>query len=324
MSLAAPVERDGFAYIGDAFYAYTSNRNCHRRASLSHLRDLFQLVRGTAETTKDHPAHWYEAQLVHYGLQPSKTKSVAKLRLSDAFNKAHMSVPQHLQRLETELRKQWNKNMKQAKKDHQGSSSNVAEAAETIDRCPVADKKPEGVKKSKLNNCGIDGSESSSNVARAADDKSYTTELPKQGFLSEVVPACIQQKKVKKTDKAKLPSNVARRSKSSNPRTLFVSRAPIPAAFSTPRATIRRPRQTARRSKPFNPGSRFDARLYPTMTQVREGCKSGAGCEEVIDPDGSFAEADEDDDIAMQDAGWDDRGEDHGGIQYFKRGDRTL
>lgn len=46
-----------------------------------------------SDGSKDRPGHWYEAQLIHYGLPPSKTKSTAKMRLLDALNKGNVAVP---------------------------------------------------------------------------------------------------------------------------------------------------------------------------------------------------------------------------------------
>ncbi|OTA90842.1 hypothetical protein M434DRAFT_389716 [Hypoxylon sp. CO27-5] len=85
MSLAPAVTRDGFSYAGDLF-AEASGHNRHRRATVAELKDHFK-----NGSDKDHPAHWFEAQLIHYGLQPSKTKS-------------------------SELKKEWTKNEREAKK----------------------------------------------------------------------------------------------------------------------------------------------------------------------------------------------------------------
>ncbi|KAI1471047.1 uncharacterized protein F4812DRAFT_164585 [Daldinia caldariorum] len=110
MSLAPPVSKDGFSYAGDIF-AEASGHNRHRRATVAELRDHFQ--RGSE---KDHPAHWFEAQLIHYGLQVSKTKAVARMRLFDAVNGGNLAVPAHIQRLEADLKKEWIKKEREAKK----------------------------------------------------------------------------------------------------------------------------------------------------------------------------------------------------------------
>ncbi|KAI0189447.1 hypothetical protein F4808DRAFT_34882 [Astrocystis sublimbata] len=111
MSLAAPVTRDGFAYASGDLFAHASNHNSHRRATVSELQDHFK-----NGSDKDHPAHWFEAQLLHYGLAPSKTKSVARMRLFDAMNAGNLVVPAPIQKLERELKKEWAKSEREAKK----------------------------------------------------------------------------------------------------------------------------------------------------------------------------------------------------------------
>ncbi|KAJ3527565.1 hypothetical protein NM208_g10639 [Fusarium decemcellulare] len=68
---APPVAEDGFAFANGDFFAEASGHNRHRRATPQELQTHF-----ASGSDKDHPAHWFEAQLVHYGLQPSKTKGI--------------------------------------------------------------------------------------------------------------------------------------------------------------------------------------------------------------------------------------------------------
>ncbi|KAI1132529.1 hypothetical protein F5Y10DRAFT_230788 [Nemania abortiva] len=110
MSLAPAVTKDGFSFAGD-LYAEASGHNRHRRAAIPELKEHFK-----SGSDKDHPAHWFEAQLIHYGLQPSKTKSVARMRLFDAVNSGKLAVPAHIKKLETDLKKEWTKNEREAKK----------------------------------------------------------------------------------------------------------------------------------------------------------------------------------------------------------------
>ncbi|KAI2634358.1 hypothetical protein GGS26DRAFT_553512 [Hypomontagnella submonticulosa] len=120
MSLAPAVERDGFSYAGDLF-AEASGHNRHRRATVAELKDHFK-----SGSEKDHPAHWFEAQLIHYGLPPSKTKAVARMRLYDAVNQNKLSVPGNIKKLESELKKEWTKNEREAKKAMKETSSPAA------------------------------------------------------------------------------------------------------------------------------------------------------------------------------------------------------
>ncbi|KAI0011665.1 hypothetical protein F4779DRAFT_171760 [Xylariaceae sp. FL0662B] len=125
MSLAQPVAKDGFSFAGDLF-AEASGHNRHRRATPAELKEHFK-----TGSDKDHPAHWFEAQLIHYGLQPSKTKSVARMRLYDAVNVGKLSVPAHIQKLESDLKKEWIKREREAKKALNATSSSATKGKGT-------------------------------------------------------------------------------------------------------------------------------------------------------------------------------------------------
>jgi hypothetical protein len=110
MSLVPPATRDGWSYSGD-FHVEASGNNRHRRATVPELKAVYDGTDGA----KDPPAHWYEAQLIHYGLPPSKTKGTAKMRLFDAVNKGNLAVPAHIKKTETELKKEWTKRERDVK-----------------------------------------------------------------------------------------------------------------------------------------------------------------------------------------------------------------
>ncbi|KAI8947418.1 hypothetical protein F4801DRAFT_512711 [Xylaria longipes] len=125
MSLAPAVSKDGFSFAGD-LYVEASGHNRHRRAAVSELKEHFK-----SGSDKDHPAHWFEAQLIHYGLQPSKTKSVARMRLFDAVNPGKLAVPSHIKKLETDLKKEWTKNERDAKKAAKTTAGSTSTASAT-------------------------------------------------------------------------------------------------------------------------------------------------------------------------------------------------
>lgn len=52
-------------------------------------------------------AHFYEAQLIHYGLQCTKDKNVAKLRLINAITAKALAVPGHIPEMEADMRKEY-------------------------------------------------------------------------------------------------------------------------------------------------------------------------------------------------------------------------
>ncbi|KAM7199367.1 hypothetical protein V8F20_005762 [Naviculisporaceae sp. PSN 640] len=109
MSSAIPLaSRDGWSYGSGDFYVEASGHNRHRRATLPELKAHF-------DTNSDKPAHWYEAQLLHYGLPPSKTKGTAKMRLFEAVKKGDLSVPAHITKVEAALKKDWTKLERESK-----------------------------------------------------------------------------------------------------------------------------------------------------------------------------------------------------------------
>ncbi|KAI0137254.1 hypothetical protein BJ170DRAFT_689600 [Xylariales sp. AK1849] len=120
MSLTAPVVKENFAFANGDLFAEASGQNRHRRATPAELKDHFK-----SGNDKDRPAHWFEAQLIHYGLQPSKTKAVARMRLFDAVNAGKLSVPAHITKLESELKKEWAKKDRDAKKAPKGTATNT-------------------------------------------------------------------------------------------------------------------------------------------------------------------------------------------------------
>jgi hypothetical protein len=120
---APPVWKDGFAFVNGDFLAETPGRHRHRRATLTELKEHFQ-----SGSDKDHPAHWFEAQLLHYGLQPSQNKAVARMRLFDAVNSGQLARPAHLIALETELKKEWTKQDREAKRNVSASLASSSAA----------------------------------------------------------------------------------------------------------------------------------------------------------------------------------------------------
>jgi len=116
-----PVTRDGFAFSNGVFFADASGQNRHPRASLAELRA--QLLPGNRI---DHPAHWFEAQLIHYDLAPCKNKATARTSLLSAVISGTLAVPVHLVRLENELRNEWTKMHREARKEASAVAASTA------------------------------------------------------------------------------------------------------------------------------------------------------------------------------------------------------
>ncbi|TGJ83124.1 hypothetical protein E0Z10_g5625 [Xylaria hypoxylon] len=133
MPLAPAVTKDGFFFVGD-LYVEASGHNRHRRAGISELKEHFK-----SGSHKDHPAHWFEAQLIHYGLRPSKAKSVARMRLFDAVNSGKIAVPWHIQKIEADLKKEWSKNEREAKKAVKHTGSTFTASSKTTSKKRKAD-----------------------------------------------------------------------------------------------------------------------------------------------------------------------------------------
>ncbi|KAH6665861.1 hypothetical protein F5X68DRAFT_143542 [Plectosphaerella plurivora] len=110
------ISRGNFVFVNGIFFAVVSGDNKHARASIAELQEHFR-----SGSAKDHPAHWFEAHLLHYGLKPSKVKSAARMRLFDAV-KGGLSIPAHMSKIERGMKKVWTKMIRDAKKVFQAVS----------------------------------------------------------------------------------------------------------------------------------------------------------------------------------------------------------
>ena len=111
---------ESFTYERDTFFVEVSGHNRHRRATIYEIQEI--LHPSFPQSNKDPAGHWYEAQCIHYGLRPSKTKSVAKTRLLDALNEKSLKVPEIIHQTEARLRKEWHKDAKEKLKSQRGAS----------------------------------------------------------------------------------------------------------------------------------------------------------------------------------------------------------
>ena len=117
------ITRNGFSFQDDKFYV-AIGYHTHTRKDATELYALLTYTppppaltkagkvakRQPKDTHKDEEAHFYAAQLVHYGLKPLKTREPAKKRLLAAFGGAEgktLEVPKAVLELEVALRKEW-------------------------------------------------------------------------------------------------------------------------------------------------------------------------------------------------------------------------
>ena len=117
------ITRNGFSFQDDKFYV-AIGYHTHTRKDAAELYALLTYTppppaltkagkvakRQPKDTHKDEEAHFYAAQLVHYGLKPLKTREPAKKRLLAAFGGTDgktLEVPKAVLELEVALRKEW-------------------------------------------------------------------------------------------------------------------------------------------------------------------------------------------------------------------------
>lgn len=104
-----PVSSGIFSFAGDSLFVQSSGKNLHRRATAPELKAHFD------DPAADRPAHWYEAQLIHYGLPSSRVKGTAKMRLFDAVRGGGLAVPGYMKTMEADLKKRWKAQAKQGR-----------------------------------------------------------------------------------------------------------------------------------------------------------------------------------------------------------------
>ncbi len=110
--MALPAMKGDFSFIPDSFYVEVRG-NSHRRATIAELKSHFS-DKGRAADNR--PGHWYSAQLKHYGLAPSLNKATAKMRLWEAVQKSSLQVPPEIKKIEADLKREWSKRERAAKK----------------------------------------------------------------------------------------------------------------------------------------------------------------------------------------------------------------
>ncbi|KAH9907316.1 hypothetical protein F4778DRAFT_721371 [Xylariomycetidae sp. FL2044] len=240
MSLAPPVNRDGFSFGGDLF-AEASGHNRHRRATVAELKDHFK-----SGSEKDHSAHWFEAQLIHYGLPPPKTKAVARMRLFDAVNGGKLSVPAHISKLESELKKEWQKNERAAKKLLKDSTPSSSAAATT------------GTKRKATSSVDVTVNVGGVNISISTSNSSSTQSTTKRAKTAPKAakPTAVKDSPKPKTTKAATPK--AATPKAATPK------APAPKASAS---SPIRPKQYARRTATFEaPRPNIPSSSYSSST----------------------------------------------------------
>ena len=104
------IVRGEFIYHDALFVDVGGALKRHARASASEIKTLLD-----GKAPKDQVAHWYEAQLIHYGLQRSKDKNTAKVRLQQALSQKKLTVPAHIVEMEGQMKKEYAASIKKAR-----------------------------------------------------------------------------------------------------------------------------------------------------------------------------------------------------------------
>lgn len=108
--MSQPISRNGFFYNGSIFYVDVEG-NQHTREDSKILHSILAFDAGKKNPQplppKDRPAHFYTAQLQHYGLKLIKSKPAAKKALLGAFDGKKLAVPANILALEKNLQEAW-------------------------------------------------------------------------------------------------------------------------------------------------------------------------------------------------------------------------
>ncbi|KAI7458286.1 hypothetical protein KC351_g18227 [Hortaea werneckii] len=115
---AASIVRGEFVYGDTLFVDVGGDGKRHPRASPSELKDLLY-----GKVAKDQVGHWYEAQLIHYGLQRSKQKDTAKVRLQQALSQGKLKVLPHIADMEGQMKTDYAAAVREAKKSAVGENA---------------------------------------------------------------------------------------------------------------------------------------------------------------------------------------------------------
>jgi hypothetical protein len=115
-----PIIRGEFVYHNVLLVDAGGDLKRHPRASLGDIKTLLD-----GKTPKDQVAHFYEAQLIHYGLQRSKDKNTAKVRLQQALNQKKLLVPPHIVDMENQMKKEFAASVRKANKSATGKAADT-------------------------------------------------------------------------------------------------------------------------------------------------------------------------------------------------------
>lgn len=115
-----PITRGEFLYRDVLLVDVGGDGKRHARAPESEIKAIL------AGKAKDMVGHWWEAQLIHYGLNRSKVKDTCKVRLQQAIGQSKLKTqPPHLSDMEAQMKKEYAAAVRKAKTQAKSQTSSV-------------------------------------------------------------------------------------------------------------------------------------------------------------------------------------------------------
>lgn len=257
--MSAPEISKGDFLYRDTLFVNLGPSKCHPRASVTELKALLLPKKGSAP--KNQVAHWYEAQLVHYGLPRSKDKNTAKVRLTSAVSTG-LTVPADIARMEAEMKEQYASAVRKANtgagmqsetaskgKKRKADGSGTGNGSSTTVSFNFADGTTMNVNHQAGVAAGAGSKQRKSDSAPAKKQTAKRNSMTGPKANSKETP-----KPKSKAPAAKIATTAASKPKTS---------PPVPQRSTT--ASTPRTKQTARRSQPHQYGT--STRSPPTSSQ---------------------------------------------------------
>ncbi|EXJ56553.1 hypothetical protein A1O7_06897 [Cladophialophora yegresii CBS 114405] len=132
MATTSPEVRNGDFLYRDTLFVDLGLNKRHPRAAVQDLKELLLPKKGGSASAppKDQVAHWYEAQLIHYGLPRSRDKNTAKVRLTNALASKTLGVPKDIVALEGEMKREYASALRRTKSGAGGAIKGEMKVAE--------------------------------------------------------------------------------------------------------------------------------------------------------------------------------------------------
>lgn len=252
----------------DALFADVGGGKRFPRATQADLNALL-LPKKNATPIKDETANFYIAQLMHYGLQKTKDKNTAKVRLTGALSTGQLVVPCDIRKVETDLQKEYASIQRKAKLAVQN------EERDELTTKPAA------------------GQRRKAETTSTETSISFTVgDISVQIHRSDTLPAFKKQKKEASISKTspKKPANNALGTKTSK-----ASNA-SPPKLAKPKAITKTSTQTPKPAKARQPASSQSSRPVQTARRSKPpGQYVSSGEEDAPPPYSEYQNMDEDD-----------------------------